>query len=68
MKAATQQDPLGRLVEKLAKPRPYVRSRNRDPIAFRPAGYFANCHSEEEIWEENQLAKVSVIRPPADLE
>jgi hypothetical protein len=39
-----------------------------DPIPIRPAGYFANCYSKEEIQEQNRLAKASVVRPPADLE
>jgi hypothetical protein len=39
-----------------------------DPIPIRPAGYFANCYSKEEIQEQNLLAKASVIRAPADLE
>jgi len=39
-----------------------------DPIPIRPAGYFDNCYSKEEIREQNQLAKMSVIRVPADLE
>jgi hypothetical protein len=39
-----------------------------DPIPMRPAGYFANCHSKEEIREENRLARASVIGAPADLE
>jgi hypothetical protein len=34
----------------------------------KPAGYFANCYSKEEVQEENRLAKSSVVRPPADLE
>jgi hypothetical protein len=39
-----------------------------DPIPIRPAGYFANCYSKEEVQEQNRLAKVSVARAPADLE
>jgi hypothetical protein len=39
-----------------------------DPILIRPAGYFANCYSKEEIREQNHLAKASVIHVPADLE
>jgi hypothetical protein len=39
-----------------------------DAIPIRPAGYFANCYDKEEIREQNQLAKASVIRAPADLE
>jgi hypothetical protein len=39
-----------------------------DPIPVRPAGYFANCYTKEEIREQNQLAKKSAVRPPADLE
>ena len=39
-----------------------------DPIPIRPAGYFANCYSKEEVQEQNRLAKASVVRAPADLE
>jgi hypothetical protein len=39
-----------------------------DPIPIRPAGYFANCYSKEEIQEQNRLAKASVIRAPRNLE
>jgi hypothetical protein len=39
-----------------------------DPIPIRPAGYFGNCDGKEEVKEQNHLAKVSVIRAPADLE
>lgn len=39
-----------------------------DPIPMRPPGYFANAYSQEEIREENRLAKASVIRAPKDLE
>ncbi|MDR3459152.1 MAG: hypothetical protein P4N60_17115 [Verrucomicrobiae bacterium] len=39
-----------------------------DPIPLRPAGYFAQAYSREEIREENRLAKASVIRVPQDLE
>jgi len=70
---------LGRLVEKARKGRAVyiVRGEHRfilqevpfiDPIPIRPAGYFANCYSKEEAREQNQLAKASVIRAPADLE
>jgi len=37
-----------------------------DPIPMRPASYFADCYCKEEIEEQNQLAKASVIRPPGD--
>jgi hypothetical protein len=33
-----------------------------------PADYFARACSKAEIWEENRLAKTSVIRAPKDLE
>jgi hypothetical protein len=70
---------LGRLMEKASKGETVyiVRGEHRfllqeippiDPIPVRPAGYFANCYSKEEIQEQNRLAKVSVIRAPADLE
>jgi hypothetical protein len=39
-----------------------------DPIPIRPEGYFAHCYSEEEIREQNRLAKASVVRAPANLE
>ena len=70
---------LGRLVEKVSRGETvYIVSRNRrftlqevpeiEPIPMRPEGYFANCYSEAEIAEDNQLAKASIIRPPKDLE
>lgn len=70
---------LGRLVEKASKGQTVyiLRGEHRfllqevppiDPIPIRPAGYFANCYSKEEIREQNRLAKASVIRAPADLE
>jgi hypothetical protein len=70
---------LGRLMEKASKGETVyiVRGEHRfilqvippiDPIPIRPAGYFANCYSTEEIQEQNRLAKASVIRAPADLE
>jgi hypothetical protein len=70
---------LGRLVEKASKGEVVyiVRGEHRfilqqvspiDPIPIRPAGYFANCYTKEEIQEQNQLAKASVIRAPAELE
>ncbi len=70
---------LGRLMEKAGKGQTVyiVRGERRfilqsvppvDPIPIRPAGYFANCYSTEEIQEQNRLAKASVIRPAADLE
>jgi hypothetical protein len=70
---------LGRLVEKASKGQTVyiVRGEHRfilqevphlDPIPIRPAGYFANCYTKEEIQEQNRLAKASVIRAPADLE
>jgi hypothetical protein len=34
----------------------------------RPTGYFAHCYTEEEIREDNLLAKASIIRAPSDLE
>jgi hypothetical protein len=39
-----------------------------EPIPLRPAGFFANSYSREEIREDNRLAKASVIRAPKDLE
>ncbi len=70
---------LGRLMEKASQGETVyiVRGEHRfilqeippiDPIPIRPAGYFANCYSQEEIQEQNLLAKASVIRAPADLE
>jgi len=70
---------LGRLMEKASKGQTVyiVRGEHRfilqavppiDPIPIRPAGYFANCYSKEEIREQNQLARASVNRVPADLE
>jgi hypothetical protein len=70
---------LGRLVEKASQGQTVyiVRGEQRfilqqvppiDPIPIRPAGYFANCYSKEEIQEQNRLAKASVVRAPADLE
>jgi hypothetical protein len=70
---------LGRLVEKASKGEVVyiVRGEHRfilqqvspiDPVPIRPAGYFAHCYSKEEIQEQNELAKSSIIRAPADLE
>ncbi len=70
---------LGRLLEKAGRGQTVyiVRGQHRfilqevppiDPIPIRPAGYFANCYSKEEEREQNRLAKVSVVRAPADLE
>jgi len=70
---------LGRLVEKAGRGETVyiVRGHRRfilqavpeiDPIPMRPAGYFANVHSSEEIREDNRLAKASVVRAPKDLE
>ena len=70
---------LGRLVEKASKGQVVyiMRGEHRfilqqvppiDPIPIRPAGYFANCYSKEEVQEQNRLAKASVVRAPADLE
>ena len=70
---------LGRLVEKASKGQTVyiVRGQHRfilrevppiEPIPIRPAGYFANCHGQEEVREQNKLAKASVVRAPADLE
>src|SRR5436853_7385531 len=39
-----------------------------DPIPFRPAGYFGNLDSKEEIQEANKLSKTSIVRAPKDLE
>jgi hypothetical protein len=39
-----------------------------NPIPVRPAGYFVNCYSKEEVQEQNRLAKASAVRAPADLE
>src|SRR5271155_3028827 len=70
---------LGRLVEKARKGQTVyiLRGQHRfilqevppiDPIPIRPAGYFANCYSKEEVREQNRLAKASVVRVPTDLE
>ena len=70
---------LGRLMEKASQGQTVyiVRGERRfilqevppiDPIPIRPAGFFANCYSRDEIREQNRLAKSSVIRAPADLE
>jgi hypothetical protein len=70
---------LGRLMEKAGRGEAVyiVRGERRfilqeippiDPIPIRPAGYFANCYSKEEIREQNRLAQASVVRAPADLE
>jgi hypothetical protein len=70
---------LGRLLEKAGKGQAVyiMRGEHRfilqqvppiDTIPIRPAGYFANCYSKEEIQEQNRLAKASVVRTPADLE
>ena len=70
---------LGRLVEKASKGQAVyiMRGEHRfilqqvppiDPIPIRPAGYFANCYSKEEVQEQNRLAKASVVRAPADPE
>jgi hypothetical protein len=70
---------LGRLVEKASKGQTVyiVRGEHRfilqqvppiDPIPVRPAGYFANCYTKEEVEEQNRLAEASVVRPPADLD
>ena len=70
---------LGRLIEKAGKGETVyiIKGHQRfvlqevptiEPIPMRPAGYFANCYSKEEIREDNILAKASVIRPPKDLE
>jgi hypothetical protein len=70
---------LGRLVEKAGRGETVyiVAGRRRfvlqpvheiEPIPMRPAGYFADAYSQEEIREDNRLAKSSVIRPPKDLE
>jgi len=68
---------LGRLMEKAGKGQTvYIMRGERrfilqvvppvDPIPIRPAGYFANCYSREEIQEQNCLAKASIIRPAAE--
>jgi hypothetical protein len=70
---------LGRLVEKAGKGETVyiLRGQKRfllqevppiEPIPIRPAGYFANCYSTEEIREQNRLAKASVVRAPAEME
>jgi len=70
---------LGRLVEKAMKGEAVyiVRGRHRfilqevpeiEPIPMRPAGYFAQCYTKEEIALDNRLSKASVARPPGDLE
>jgi hypothetical protein len=70
---------LGRLLERASKGQTVyiVRGEHRfilqevspiDPIPLRPAGYFANCYSKEEIQEQSELAKASVVRAPTALE
>jgi len=70
---------LGRLIEKARKGETVyiVRGQHRfilqkapeiEPIAIRPAGYFADVYTKAEIQEDNLLAKASVIRAPRDLE
>jgi len=70
---------LGRLMEKAGKGETVyiVRGDRRfilqevpriDPIPIRPPGYFADSYTNAEIQEQNQLAKASVRRLPADLE
>jgi hypothetical protein len=43
-----------------------LESKRGSPL--RPAGYFAHCYTKEDIREDNQLAKASIIRVPSDLE
>jgi hypothetical protein len=70
---------LGRLIEKAGRGEEvYILSGTRrfllqevpviDPIPMRPAGYFANCYSDQEIDDDNELAKASIVKPPKDLE
>lgn len=70
---------LGRLVAKAGRGEPvYIVTRHRrfvlqevpeiEPIPTRPPGYFASAYTKAEIQDDNRLAKVSVIRPPKDLE
>lgn len=70
---------LGRLMEKASNGEVVyiVRGQHRfilqevppiDPIPMRPAGYFANAYTDDEIQDENRLAKASVIGAPKDLE
>ena len=70
---------LGRLLEKASKGQTVyiVRGEHRfiiqevppiDPIPMRPPGYFANCYSKEELREQSDLAKSSVVEAPSDLE
>ncbi|SRR5258707_4868995 len=70
---------LGRLMEKASKgDNVYITRGERrfilkevppiDPIPIRPEGHFANCYSNQEIREQNRLAKASVIRAPTDLQ
>lgn len=76
---STAKTDLGRLVEKARKGQTVyiVRGEHRfilqevppiNPIPVRPAGYFVNCYSKEEVQEQNRLAKASAVRAPADLE
>jgi hypothetical protein len=70
---------LGRLMDKASRGEPVyiVKGRHRfvlqevpeiDPIPVRPANYFANAYSHEDIQEDNRLAKASAVRAPKDLE
>jgi hypothetical protein len=70
---------LGRLVGKAQKGETVYIYRGRErfllqhvpefePIPMRPEGYFAGCYTNDEIRDDNQLSKASVIRAPKDLE
>ena len=70
---------LGRLIEKAEKGEAVyiIKGRQRfvlqevptiEPIPMRHPGYFANCYNQQEIREDNILAKASVVHPPKDLE
>lgn len=70
---------LGRLMDKASRGEAIyiVKGRHRfvlqavpeiEPIPMRPPGFFANSYSQDEIAEENLLAKTSVVRAPKDLE
>ena len=70
---------LGRLADRAAAGETiYIaRGRNRfvlqlvpeiEPIPMRPAGYFEDAYSREDVKEMNALAKRSVVKAPKDLE
>ena len=70
---------LGRLLQKASKGQSVyiVRGEHRfilqqvppmNPVPIRPAGYFTDCYTKEEVQEQDRLAEASVVRTPADLE